>query len=141
TRSARAWMIVAAAMLALGTLAKGPVALVLGGAIALGWIVTERRGREIVKMPLLGCAIIYLAIAVPWYVLVEMRNPGFLRFFFVHEHLQRYVSSSEHGWGPWFFIPILIGGAWPWIFFAPDGFLAMRSETPPAKDRARSDAR
>src|SRR5262249_54863183 len=55
--------------------------------------------------------------------------------------LQRYVSSSEHGWGPWFFIPILIGGAWPWIFFAPDGFLAMRSETLPAKDHARSDAR
>ena len=34
--SARRWMLISAAMLALGTLAKGPVALLLGGAIPLG---------------------------------------------------------------------------------------------------------
>ncbi len=141
TRLARSWMMVAAAMLALGTLAKGPVALILGGAVALCWIVIEKRAREIRKMPLVACAIIYLVIVVPWFVLAELRNPGFLRFFFVHEHLQRYVSSSEHGWGPWFFIPILIGGAWPWIFFAPAGFLAMYSTSAPASDRRPSEAK
>jgi len=59
----------------------------------------------------------------------------------VHEHLQRYVSSSEHGWGLWFFIPILIGGAWPWIFFAPDGFLALYSGSTPVGESRRSEAR
>jgi 4-amino-4-deoxy-L-arabinose transferase-like glycosyltransferase len=59
--------------------------------------------------------------------LMEARNPGFLRFFFIHEHLERYVSSSEHGWGPWFFIPIVIGGTWPWVFFVPLGWSAMRA--------------
>jgi 4-amino-4-deoxy-L-arabinose transferase-like glycosyltransferase len=125
--SAGRWMLICAAMLALGTLAKGPIALLLGGAIALAWLAFERRLREIVRMPLIWCGVIYAAIVLPWFVLMEMRNPGFLRFFFIHEHLERYVTSSEHGWGPWFFFPIVIGGAWPWIFFVPVGWSAMRS--------------
>jgi 4-amino-4-deoxy-L-arabinose transferase-like glycosyltransferase len=126
--SARRWMLTCAAMLAIGTLAKGPIALLLGGAIALAWLAFERRLREIVKMPLVWCGLLYAAIVLPWFVLMEMRNPGFLRFFFIHEHLERYVSSSEHGWGLWFFIPIVIGGTWPWIFFVPLGWSAMRAD-------------
>ncbi|MGA9723165.1 MAG: phospholipid carrier-dependent glycosyltransferase [Candidatus Binatus sp.] len=125
---ARRWMLTSAAMLALGTLAKGPIALLLGGAIALSWLATERRLRQIAQIPLVWCGLIYAAIVAPWFVSMELRNPGFLNFFFIHEHLERYVSSSEHGWGPWFFIPIVIGGTWPWMFFAPLGWSAMRAD-------------
>ena len=79
-------------------------------------------------MPLVWCGLIYLAIVLPWFILMEARNPGFLHFFFIHEHLERYVTSNEHGWGPWFFIPIVIGGMWPWIFFVPLGWSAMRAD-------------
>jgi 4-amino-4-deoxy-L-arabinose transferase-like glycosyltransferase len=120
------WMLACAAMLALGTLSKGPVALVLGGAIALIWILTERRGRDIRRIPFVACAAVYLAIVLPWFILAEHRNPGFLEFFFIHEHLERFTVSQEHGWGPWFFIPIIIGGAWPWLYFAPLGWLEVR---------------
>jgi len=126
--SARRWTLISAAMLAFGTLAKGPVALLLGGGIALVWLAVERRLRQIAQMPLVWCGLIYAAIVLPWFILMEARNPGFLRFFFIHEHLERYVSSSEHGWGPWFFIPIVIGGMWPWIFFVPLGWSAMRAD-------------
>ncbi len=125
---ARNWMLISAAMLALGTLAKGPIALLLGGAIALAWLAVERRTRQIAEMPLVSCLVFYAAIVLPWFVLAEARNPGFMRFFFIHEHLERYVTSTEHGWGPWFFIPIVIGGAWPWIFFVPLGWFAMRRD-------------
>lgn len=127
TPSARRWLLASFAMLALGTLAKGPVALLLGAAIVFIWLASERRLAELRRMPLAWCALIYSAIVAPWFVLMEVRNPGFLKFFFIHEHLERYVSSSEHGWGPWFFIPIVVGGTWPWIFFAPLGWSAMRS--------------
>ncbi|SRR5579885_49945 len=135
----RRWMLIASAMLALGTLAKGPVALVLGGAIALGWMLIEHRGREISRMPLFGCAALYAVIVTPWFVLAELRNPGFLRFFFVHEHLQRFVSSREHGWGPYFFIPIVLAGAWPWLFFVPTAIAIVRAS--PSKGRERSAMR
>src|SRR5271156_705707 len=136
--SSRRWMLISAAMLALGTLAKGPVALLIGGAIPLVWLAIERRLREIVKMPLVWCGIIYAAIVVPWFILIELRNPGFLNFFFIHEHLERYVSSNEHGWGPWFFVPIVIGGMWPWIFFVAPGWSATRAgdETPAQRSSA-----
>lgn len=123
----RRWLITSSAMLALGTLAKGPVALILGVAIVFTWLASERRLAAIFRMPLAWCAVVYCAIVMPWFVLMEMRNPGFLKFFFIHEHLQRYVSSNEHGWGLWFFIPIVAGGTWPWIFFAPIGWSAMRT--------------
>jgi 4-amino-4-deoxy-L-arabinose transferase-like glycosyltransferase len=144
-RSARRWMLISAAMLALGTLAKGPVALILGGAIPLAWLATERRLREIAQIPLAWCGLIYAAIVLPWFILMDTRNPGFLGFFFIHEHLQRYVTSSEHGWGPWFFIPIVIGGTWPWIFFVPLGWSATRaadtgSESGAAPSESRSAA-
>jgi 4-amino-4-deoxy-L-arabinose transferase-like glycosyltransferase len=126
--SSRNWMLMSSAMLALGTLAKGPVALLLGVAIILIWLASEPRLAEIRRMPLVVCILIYCAIVAPWFVLIELRNPGFLNFFFIHEHLQRYVSSNEHGWGPWFFIPIVIGGTWPWIFFAPLGWSSMRRD-------------
>jgi len=126
--SARRWLLISAAMLALGTLAKGPIALLLGGAITLAWMAIERRLRQVAQMPLVWCIVIYAAIVLPWFILMEVRNPGFLRFFFIHEHLERYVASSEHGWGPWFFIPIVIGGTWPWIFFVPLGWSEMRAD-------------
>jgi 4-amino-4-deoxy-L-arabinose transferase-like glycosyltransferase len=126
--SARRWMLISAAMLAMGTLAKGPIAMLLGGAIAVTWLAVEHRLRQVAQMPLVWCGVIYAAIVLPWFILMEVRNPGFIRFFFIHEHLERYVSSSEHGWGPWFFIPIVIGGMWPWIFFVPLGWSAMRAD-------------
>jgi 4-amino-4-deoxy-L-arabinose transferase-like glycosyltransferase len=125
----REWFVATAAMLALGTLTKGPVALVLGGAIALIWILLEGRGGEIARMPWLSAIVVYCIIAAPWFVVVARRNPGFLHFFFVHEHLTRYVVTTEHGWGPWFFIPVVIGGTWPWIFFVPIGTRAMREDS------------
>ena len=142
--SARRWMIISAAMLAMGTLAKGPIALLLGGAIAVTWLAVERRLRQVAQMPLVWCGVIYAAIVLPWFIMMEARNPGFLRFFFIHEHLERYVSSSEHGWGPWFFIPIVIGGMWPWIFFVPLGWSEMRvsdtgSQSGPLPSERRAD--
>ena len=135
----RAWMLIASAMLALGTLAKGPVALLLGGAIALIWILVEGRGREVPRMPLLICVAVYAVIVTPWFLLTAMRNPGFAGFFFVHEHLQRFVSSHEHGWGPYFFIPVVVAGSWPWLFFVPLGISAAR-ELPEAHIRKAGSA-
>ncbi len=115
----RRWLYLAAGLAALGTLTKGPVALALSGGVALIFMLVEGRSRELLRMPWLGCALIYGAIAAPWFVLAARRNPDFLAFFFIHEHLQRYVSSTEHGWGPYFFIPVTLAGMWPWICFVP----------------------
>ena len=119
TVSGRRWMFTASTMLALGTLTKGPVALFLAGAIALAWLIAEGRIGDSLRVPWLGCAAIYLTIAMPWFVVAAYRNPDFLRFYIIHEHLHRYLANREHGWGPWFFIPVVIAGTWPWFYFIP----------------------
>ena len=136
TRRSRNLMLGAAAMLALGTLAKGPVALALVGAIALAWLVQQGRVRDAIRAPWIGCIAVYLALVVPWFALAAYRNPGFLSFFIIHEHLHRYLDNNEHQWGPWFFIPIVIGGAWPWVFFVPFAFDAGRQESLSATEAA-----
>jgi 4-amino-4-deoxy-L-arabinose transferase-like glycosyltransferase len=117
----RRWLLMSAAMAAAGTLTKGPVALVLTGAVGLAWLLSERRAREILRMPWLGAIAVFTAIATPWFVIAARRNPGFLRFFFIHEHVERYLENAEHGWGPYFFVVVVIAGMWPWIFFVPMG--------------------
>ncbi len=60
-----------------------------------------------------------LAIAVPWYAIAAHRVPGFLEFFFIHEHLARYLTPSanrEEVW--WFFAPVLLLGSLPWTLSA-----------------------
>jgi 4-amino-4-deoxy-L-arabinose transferase-like glycosyltransferase len=113
------WMLAAATMLALGTLTKGPVALVLGCTTATLWLVVEHRFDDVFSIPWLKCGALYLGIVLPWFILVARRNPGFLDFFIVHEHLKRFLESTEHSWGPWFYIPITIAGTWPWFYFVP----------------------
>ncbi len=138
TGASRQWMLLASASLGLGTLAKGPVALLLGGGIALAWMMMEGRAREVLALRWLECAGIYLATVAPWFVLVSARNPGFLHFFFVHEHWQRYLENTEHGWGPWFFVPIVLFGTWPFFYFVPLGArsLWMRNSATPQRDRS-----
>lgn len=139
--ASRRWMLLASASLALGTLAKSPVALLLGGGIALLWMMMEGRAREVLALRWLECGGLYLAIVAPWFVLVAARNPGFLHFFFVHEHWQRYLENTEHGWGPWFFVPIVILGTWPFFYFVPLGARSLWMPNGAMPQRDRSDVR
>ena len=58
---------------------------------------------------------LFLAITVPWHWLAARRLPDFLQFFFVHEHLARYLTPSadrEEAW--WFFGAVFLLGSAPW---------------------------
>ena len=137
----RRWFLLSAALAAAGTLTKGPVALVLTGAIGFAWLLGERRGREILQMPWLGAIAIYTAIAAPWFVLAAHRNPEFPRFFFIHEHVERYLKNAEHGWGPYFFVVVAIAGMWPWIGFVPMGVRELMRERGGNDDAAAPERR
>ncbi|MEM9605070.1 MAG: phospholipid carrier-dependent glycosyltransferase [Pseudomonadota bacterium] len=92
------WRLVFFASLGLGLLAKGPVATVLAaGPIGL-WTVLQWRWREVLALCLWppGLALA-AAVAAPWYLVAEIRTPGFLRYFLVGEHLQRYLQSGWSG--------------------------------------------
>jgi 4-amino-4-deoxy-L-arabinose transferase-like glycosyltransferase len=84
--------------LGLGLLAKGPVALIMAGVPVVGWLLLHRKPRELIRcLPWFSGGLLTLAIALPWYVLAELRTPGFLEYFLVGEHWLRFVDSGWQG--------------------------------------------
>lgn len=112
----RNWMLVAYAAAATATLTKGLIALVIPGAtLVLYSLITRDVGpwRRLHALP--GFAV-YLALSVPWFALVSKENPEFARFFFVHEHLERFLTEEHKRPGGWYyFIPWFILGILPWL--------------------------
>lgn len=105
---------------ALATLAKGLIGIVFPGGIIFFYLLISRRWRLLKEMRLFSGLLLYLAVTAPWFVAVSMRNPEFARFFFIHEHFERFTSTVHGRYQPfWFFLPVLLGTMLPWSFFIP----------------------
>ncbi len=116
-RRTRGFMLLTWAMLAMATLTKGPVALVIAGGSLVVYTLATRDTSPWRRLSLLPGIILFLAITVPWFVLVSRANPEFLRFFFIHEHVERFLTTEHNRTGaPWYFVPIFGLGAMPWLF-------------------------
>ncbi len=121
---------------ALATLTKGLIGFLLPGLIVVVWLIAARRWRRLLPLYLPSGLAIFLAIAVPWHLLVARANPDFLYFYFVHEHFLRYATKIHARYQPfWFFVPVLVAGMVPWTAFLP-GALALR---PGARRQERRD--
>lgn len=83
--------------LGFGLLAKGPIALILTGMPIVIWVILQQRIKTIwYDLPWLAGLLIIIMIAGPWYMLAEIRTPGFLNYFIVGEHFHRFLDP---GWG------------------------------------------
>lgn len=104
----------------MGFLTKGPMALVVPWSAALGWIWVSRSHGYRVRIPWVRGLLLTLLIALSWYIVISIRQPGTLEYF-VGDELVNRVMSKAHGRSKpfWFFVPVVIGGAVPWSFFFP----------------------
>jgi 4-amino-4-deoxy-L-arabinose transferase-like glycosyltransferase len=115
----RRFMVAAWAAAALGVLTKGLIAAAIPAAVLVLYCLHARDfgiWRRLAAVP--GLAL-FLVIAVPWHWLAARRLPEFAEFFFVHEHLARYLTPSadrEEAW--WFFAPVFLLGSLPWTYSA-----------------------
>jgi 4-amino-4-deoxy-L-arabinose transferase-like glycosyltransferase len=103
---------------ACAVLTKGLIGAVLPGAIVFLWLALTKRWSLLRHVRLVSGTVLFLAIAVPWHVLVSLRNPEFAQFYFIHEHFQRFLTKEAGRYQPvWFFAAVLLGGLFPWIAF------------------------
>lgn len=123
TRAAGLWVLVAWAALALAVLSKGPVALVLCG-LGLSLYLVASRDWPMLKLVLSLRGIgLFLLIAAPWFIAVSRANPEFARFFFIHEHVERFLTDEHRRSGPpWYFVPVVAAGLLPWLGLAFTGW-------------------
>ena len=115
----RRWMLVAWIATALGVLTKGLVAAVIPAAVLVLYSLYERDVAPWRRLHVASGLPLFLMITVPWHWLAARRLPDFLQFFFVHEHLARYLTPSadrEEPW--WFFGVVFLLGSVPWTLSA-----------------------
>ena len=93
--------------LALGVLVKGPVAIVFFGRavgpwVALRWWFNRSLPAQMRSLPWITGPLLFLLIALPWYLFAESRNPGFLEYFIWTENIGRFTKADygdEYGNG------------------------------------------
>ena len=102
---------------ALATLTKGLIGFLVTGAVMFLWLAIFNQWRRLRPFHLPTGGLLFLAITVPWHVLAAQRNPEWARFYFIHEHWERFTTTVGHDrYQPWwYFIPILLGGLFPWV--------------------------
>jgi len=112
----RWWMWAAWAALALATLSKGLIGIVLPGMSLVGYTLLTRDWALWRRLHLFSGAGIFLLLTVPWFAVVSARNSEFFDFFFIHEHFTRFLTTEHRRAGPWwYFVPILVVGILPWL--------------------------
>lgn len=84
--------------LAIGLLAKGPLAvLVIAAPIGIWTVFHSNIRKATVSLPWRNGLALTLLLTLPWYVLAEIKTPGFIDYFIVGEHYRRFVDPGWAG--------------------------------------------
>ena len=112
----RVWGLAFFAGLAIGLLAKGPIAVVLTVFPIGAWIVWQRQWRGLhTRVPWIAGTLLVVVLVVPWYWAVERATPGFLDYFLIGEHWKRF---TEPGWtGDRYGVAHAWKRGWIWLFW------------------------
>jgi 4-amino-4-deoxy-L-arabinose transferase-like glycosyltransferase len=82
----------------IGLLSKGPIVGILTLPPIFLWaLVTKNIQKAFNKLPWIGGVLLMLALILPWYVMAEINSPGFIDYFIVGEHFERYFNSGWKG--------------------------------------------
>lgn len=92
------WGYVFFVSLAVGLLTKGLVSFALTMFPIGIWTVWKRQWRAVWEhLPWTSGTALTLILAVPWYIIEEIRSPGFLNYFLFGEHLKKFIESGWAG--------------------------------------------
>ncbi len=106
--------------LAGAVLAKGPLGLVLPALVIGPFLLLTRRLGLIREMQLGWGALIFLVLVSPWYILMSLRNEGYLSYFLIEKTFGSFTSEESSHPAPWhFYIPVFLGALLPWSSFLP----------------------
>lgn len=114
------WFALLGVSAGLAVLAKGPVGLVLPGAVITLFLLWERQLWRVAWDRRWGYAFwAFVLTALPWYLWVGIETKGEFLYGFVWRHnVERGMSAMEnHGGFPGFYIVVLLVGTMPWSIF------------------------
>jgi 4-amino-4-deoxy-L-arabinose transferase-like glycosyltransferase len=115
------WMLLCGAATGLAVFTKGPLGLVLIGAVGFFTLVVARKVRLVLQLHLLSAGLVFLVVAGPWYAAITWKTGlSFMRDFLVGENVYRALKPMQgHGGPVWYYLPVLLMAMLPWSLFIP----------------------
>ena len=114
-RFVKTFAMAAGVFAALAVLSKGLIGIVLPGGVLFFWLLATRRWRGFGALLGLHVWLAFAVVALPWFIAMEIQHRGFLHYFFVYQHFERYLTSGFNQQQPaWFFLPVVFGMSLPW---------------------------
>ena len=109
-------------------LTKGFLAFAVLCAAVVPFMLWERRTGKLLRLawlPLLTVAL----VALPWCVMIALREPDFWPQFFWEEHVRRFFGGhAQHARAVLVLLPWILGGVLPWTVFAPAAVIGLGKE-------------
>lgn len=119
----------------LAFLTKGFLALAVPVLTLSPYLAWQRRYLDLFRMtwrPILTAVV----VALPWSILIHLREPDFWRFFFWNEHIRRFMAeSAQHKESFWFFFITAPGLFMPWTFVAPAAATTIKNQLDKQNDK------
>lgn len=102
----------------LAMLSKGLIGVVLPSLVILIWIIIKGLWQEVVRLPWkIAASTLFLTIVLPWFLISQMKYPGFFDYIIINQHFKRYVGSNFNQHQPfWFYLASLAVVLFPWAF-------------------------
>lgn len=109
------WLVAFYVFMAFGTLAKGPVAPCLAALVIVVYAAVRRDSKIVWRTLWMPGIVLFLGLALPWYVAVQRANPQFFREFILQHNLERFASNRYHHKQPfWYYVPVMLLALVPW---------------------------
>ncbi len=119
----RGSMLLAYAAMGLAILTKGLIGLAFPVLTLGGFLLLTRDWRFVRRLEPVRGGAVFLAVTAPWHILVGLKNPGFFWFYFVNEHLLRFVGRRhllDYAPMPLYaFLIMVLVWTFPWSVFLP----------------------
>ena len=114
------WYFALYALVGIGTLAKGPLGILLPGLVIAVFLAVKRKWDLILKFAFHPGVIITLLLAVGWYGMAFTRGgEGFVDRQLLQENLKRFFGGSGHSHPVYYYFSYLFSLGLPWSLILP----------------------
>jgi len=116
------WYLLSWVFIALATVTKGIIGILLPAMIVFIYLLSLMELREIKRLLALRFVLIFLAVAVPWYAAqFSINGWDFFNAFVIKHHFKRYTGVITGQSGPiYYYILVIFAGFFPWVAFLPN---------------------
>lgn len=104
----------------LAFLTKGFLAFAVPVLTVVPFLLWEGRYKDLIRVPWIPIITAFVVV-LPWSLMIHFREGDFWNYFFWTEHVARFLDPvrGQHPKPFWYYLPILVGGALPWMVQSP----------------------